>query len=61
MLSPTQLKEILLDRNLSHVAREIGVTKPTIYRFMRIGKCSISTLEKLNDYFSKQEKKELNI
>jgi DNA-binding phage protein len=50
MLNKEQIRTALEDRNLSHVAREVELTRQTLYRFIRLGKCSLTTLEKLSEY-----------
>jgi DNA-binding phage protein len=54
MIAREQIRAALIDRNLSHVAREIGVTRQTLYRFIRVGKCSVTTLEKLSEYLERK-------
>lgn len=50
MLSRDQVKVMLVDRNLTAVANAIKVDRHTLYRFLRTGKCSVVTLEKLSEY-----------
>ncbi len=59
MLDISQIQDQLRDRNLSAVAREVGMPYPTLYRLARGDGSRVlhSTVAKLSDYLLSQQRK----
>tara|TARA_R110000737_G_scaffold79640_1_gene111534 strand:- start:287 stop:469 length:183 start_codon:yes stop_codon:yes gene_type:complete len=55
MLTPEEIRNKLTDVNMSKVARDIGLSRPTIYKFLNnIGNMQYDTVKKVSDYFEKE-------
>jgi len=55
MLTPDEIREKLVDVNMSKIARETGLTRPTIYKFLTGGEnMQYDTVKKVSEYFERE-------
>jgi predicted transcriptional regulator len=54
MISLQEIRVCLRVCKIGIVAKESGVSRASIYRIMNGGDCTVSTLEKLTEFFKKR-------
>jgi DNA-binding phage protein len=55
MLTPDEIREKLIGVNMSKIARETGLTRPTIYKFLT-GEQNMQydTVKRVSEYFERE-------
>ena len=55
MLTPDEIREKLTDVNMSKIARETGLTRPTIYKFLTGAEnMQYDTVKRVSEYFERE-------
>tara|TARA_R110000822_G_scaffold33870_2_gene96167 strand:- start:2774 stop:2956 length:183 start_codon:yes stop_codon:yes gene_type:complete len=56
MLTPEEIRDKLTDVNMSQIARDTGLSRPTIYKFLNsMANMQYDTVKKVSDYFEKED------
>tara|TARA_R110000744_G_scaffold26904_1_gene65976 strand:+ start:2485 stop:2655 length:171 start_codon:yes stop_codon:yes gene_type:complete len=55
MLTLKEIREKLTDVNMSQIARDTGLSRPTIYKFLNENqKMQYDTVKKVSEYFERE-------
>tara|TARA_R110000803_G_scaffold177046_1_gene239445 strand:- start:205 stop:375 length:171 start_codon:yes stop_codon:yes gene_type:complete len=55
MLTPEEIRKKLTDVNMSKIARDTGLSRPTIYKFLNgLDNMQYDTVKKVSEYFERE-------